>query len=129
MEITETRVSPIHSSNSRLRAYVSVTFDNAFVVRDIRIIEGKNGLFVAMPSKKTQKPCSKCGYKNATGSRFCGSCGSSLPTENSQKAPVAERHKDLAHPINSAFREYMQTKIIEAYKKAIEKESQSSPNK
>ncbi|AGT44028.1 septation regulator SpoVG [Treponema pedis] len=51
MEITEVRVQKIDSGNS-LKAYASVTFDNCFVVHNIRIIEGKSGLYVGMPSKK-----------------------------------------------------------------------------
>lgn len=50
MNITDVRVRKI-ASTGKLRAYVSITFDDEFVVHDIRIIEGDNGLFVAMPSK------------------------------------------------------------------------------
>lgn len=50
MVITEVKVFPVNED--RLKAYVSITIDNAFVVRDLKIIEGTGGLFVAMPSKK-----------------------------------------------------------------------------
>lgn len=50
MNITEIKVFPVNED--RLKAYVSLTFDNAFVIRDIKIINGTSGLFVAMPSKK-----------------------------------------------------------------------------
>lgn len=50
MKITEVKVFPVNED--RLKAYVSITFDNAFVVRDLKIIQGPGGLFVAMPSKK-----------------------------------------------------------------------------
>lgn len=50
MVITEVKVFPVNED--RLKAYVSITIDNAFVVRDLKIIEGTSGLFVAMPSKK-----------------------------------------------------------------------------
>lgn len=52
MKITDVRVKVVHSE-SRLRGVATITFDDSFVVHDIRIIEGENGLFVAMPSKKT----------------------------------------------------------------------------
>ncbi len=52
MKITDVRVKIVHSE-SRLRGVATITFDESFVVHDIRIIEGENGLFVAMPSKKT----------------------------------------------------------------------------
>ncbi|HHT98562.1 MAG TPA: septation regulator SpoVG [Acholeplasma sp.] len=52
MKITDVRVKHVES-DSRLRGVATITFDDSFVVHDIRIIEGENGLFVAMPSKKT----------------------------------------------------------------------------
>ncbi|MFA5692183.1 MAG: septation regulator SpoVG [Acholeplasmataceae bacterium] len=51
MQVTDVRVRLI-ASESRLRGVVTITFDDAFVVHDIRVIEGENGIFVAMPSKK-----------------------------------------------------------------------------
>jgi len=51
MEITEVKVFPVRD-NDKLKAYASVVFDNCFVVRDLRIINGTSGLFVAMPSRK-----------------------------------------------------------------------------
>jgi stage V sporulation protein G len=113
MEITETRISLINKPNSRLRAYASVTFDNSFVIREIRIIEGKNGLFIAMPSRKMQKSCAKCGFKSPVTSKFCGQCGEKM--ESVKEEDAGQQHKDLAHPINTQFREYLQKKILEAY--------------
>jgi len=50
MDITEVRVFPV--DEDKLKAYVTITIDNCFVVRDLKIIDGTKGLFVAMPSKK-----------------------------------------------------------------------------
>ena len=50
MKITEVKVFPVNED--RLKAYISITIDSAFVVRDLKIIQGLSGLFVAMPSKK-----------------------------------------------------------------------------
>ena len=52
MEITDIRVRKI-DSEGKMRAVVSVTFDDMFVVHDMKIIEGESGLFIAMPSRKT----------------------------------------------------------------------------
>lgn len=52
MQITDIRVRKINSEG-RMRAVVSVTFDDAFVIHDIKVIEGQDKLFVAMPSRKT----------------------------------------------------------------------------
>ena len=52
MTITDVRIRKI-ASDGKMEAIVSVTFDNEFVVHDIKVIEGQNGLFIAMPSRKT----------------------------------------------------------------------------
>ena len=54
MEITRVRVHKIDSEGSRLKGYASVTIDDCFVVNNIRIIEGENRLFCAMPSRKVK---------------------------------------------------------------------------
>lgn len=53
MEITNVRVRIVEKDNSKMRGFASVTLDNEFAVHDIRILEGDNGLFLAMPSKQT----------------------------------------------------------------------------
>ena len=50
MEITEVKVFTV--DEEKLKAFVTITLDNCFIIRDLKIIKGKNGLFVAMPSKK-----------------------------------------------------------------------------
>ena len=52
MQITDVRIRKI-ATDGKMKAIVSITFDNEFVVHDIKIIEGQNGLFIAMPSRKT----------------------------------------------------------------------------
>ena len=60
MKITSVTVKKIEKENSRMKGIASVLLDDAFVVYDIRIIEGDNGLFIAMPSRQT----STGGYKD-----------------------------------------------------------------
>ncbi len=50
MQITEIKIFPVNEE--KLKAYVTVTFDNSFVVRDLKVIQGNNRLFVAMPSRR-----------------------------------------------------------------------------
>jgi len=50
MEITEVRVFPVNEE--KLKAYVTITFDNCFVIRDLKVIHGNSGLFIAMPAKR-----------------------------------------------------------------------------
>jgi stage V sporulation protein G len=51
MKITEVKVFPI-SDGGRLKAYATLVFENCFIVRDLKVIEGHKGLFVSMPSRK-----------------------------------------------------------------------------
>ena len=53
MQITDIRIRKV-SSEGKLKAYVTVTFDNCFVVHNVKVIEGKTGVFIAMPSRKTK---------------------------------------------------------------------------
>lgn len=112
MEITEVRISRRTEDDGKLKGYAAVTFDDVFVVRDLKIIEGKNGLFVAMPSQKIHAPCPKCRKKNPVRSRFCNECGAKLPMKDKTRR---ELHRDIAHPVNSDMRSYLQNVIIEAY--------------
>jgi len=52
MQITDVRLRKVNSEN-RMKAVASITFDNEFAVHDIKVIESQNGLFIAMPSRKT----------------------------------------------------------------------------
>lgn len=54
MEITFVEVKKVEKEDSNVRGFVTIHFDDCFAVHDIRIIEGKKGLFVAMPNKKTK---------------------------------------------------------------------------
>ncbi len=52
MQITEVRVFPAGKADEKLKAFATVTFDHCFVVRDLKVINGNKGLFIAMPSRK-----------------------------------------------------------------------------
>ncbi len=86
LNISDTKVRILESSDSKLKAIASIVIDECFAVHDIKIIEGADGLFIAMPSRKT-----------AEGT-----------------------FKDTAHPINSETRELIKSKVLDAYKKALE---------
>ena len=53
MEITSVKIRKVEKEGSRMKGFASVVVDNAIAIHDIRIIEGDNGLFIAMPSRKT----------------------------------------------------------------------------
>lgn len=125
MQITEIRIKLMddkESRNERLLAFCSVTFDHMFVVRDLKIIEGIKGLFVAMPSRKLTDRCG-CGSKNHLRARFCNQCGARL---NEDRAPRDEAgrsklHADVAHPINAQAREFIQGSIIKGYHEELDR--------
>jgi stage V sporulation protein G len=122
MEITEVRIFPKEGLNSKLRAYATITIENAFVVRNIKVIEGKSGLFVAMPSRRMKDSCPRCSHKNEMRSKFCNECGANIPAKNTEVATLEAQHdarqaehKDIAHPITVQCREHIQKKVLDAY--------------
>lgn len=121
MEITEVKVFLKEGQDKKLKAYATLTFDNMFVVRNVKVIEGNKGLFVAMPSRKLKDPCPKCNFRNAMRSKFCNQCGAALPQTEpkpyvaGEDSPRQSEHKDIAHPITAECREYIQKKVLDAY--------------
>ena len=126
MEVTEVRVKLINSPEDRLRGFCSVTFDNSFVVRDLKIIEGNSGPFVAMPSRKLTDNCGNCRTKNHLRANFCNHCGKKL-THNRVEHDAGGRAKlyaDVAHPVNAACREMIQMRVVEEFNKELELSAQ-----
>lgn len=122
MNITEVRVKLTEAKKNRLQAFCSITIDNDFVVRDLKVIEGHKGAFVAMPSRKLTDRCQKCGGKNHLMAQYCNDCGVKLDEKRASKgAGRLKLHADTAHPINSNCREEIQEKVLEAYKEEVEK--------
>ena len=85
MQITDIRIRSVEKEG-KMKAVVSITIDDEFVVHDIKIIEGEKGMFIAMPSRKA-----------ADG-----------------------EYRDIAHPINTATRERLQTMILSKYQESLE---------
>jgi len=118
MEITEVRIKLMEDTDDRLQGFCSITFDDCFVVRDLKIIEGSNGPFVAMPSRKLTGHCPKCGSKNHLRAAFCNQCGARLKEDQAIKDQDgrAKLYADIAHPINSTCREMIQQRVISEYR-------------
>lgn len=123
MEISEVRIKLVDESRERLRAFCSITLDGDFVIRDLKIIDGLTGPFVAMPSRKLADRCPRCGCKNHLRARFCNDCGLKLNENRAPKDPMgrAKLHADVAHPINAGCRERIQTAVIKAYEAEVER--------
>ena len=84
MEITEVKVFPINEE--KLKAFVSIVFDHCFMVNDIKVIQGKDGLFVSMPSRRRK----------------------------------SGEFKDVAHPLNSETRKWVEERILGVYQASLE---------
>ncbi|MFH0981330.1 MAG: SpoVG family protein [Planctomycetota bacterium] len=126
MEISEIRVKLVSNPKERLKAVCSVTFEGAFVIRDLKVIEGASGLFVAMPSRKLADHCPKCRTKNHLRARFCNECGQKLDERRADRVRGgrARLHADIAHPIHSECRNHIQAQVVEAYQKELERSKQ-----
>ena len=126
MEITEVRVKLMDEPGERLKAFCSITFDDCFVVRDLKIIEGGSGPFVAMPSRKLTAHCPNCRAKNHLRASYCNQCGMRLKENQAVKDEEgrAKLYADIAHPINSECREKIQARVIEAFEEEMERAEQ-----
>lgn len=125
MHITDVRIKLSENSTDRLKAYCSITIDNEFVIRDLKIIAGTSGPFVAMPSRKLSAPCPQCRYKNHLKAAYCNQCGVRLKEnviagENGR----FQLHADIAHPINAACREMIQLRVLAEFQAELNLASQ-----
>ncbi|MDZ4852025.1 MAG: SpoVG family protein [Pirellulaceae bacterium] len=124
MEITEVRIKLMENSEDRLRAFCSITFDQSFVIRDLKIIEGTSSPFVAMPSRKLTGRCGRCGYKNHLRCNYCNQCGTRLRGSHDlkdQETGSNRLYADIAHPINQACRDMIQAVVIREYNLELER--------
>ena len=129
MHLTEVRVNLCGHHGGRLKAFCSLTFDDTFVVRDVKLIEGPDGLFLAMPSRKLCDHCPRCGEKNHLRARFCNSCGSRLNENRSARQAGSSHsrlklHADIAHPINAQCRTKIEHDVVDAYERELERSKQ-----
>jgi stage V sporulation protein G len=125
VEITEVRIKLMEESEDRLRAFCSITFDHCFVVRDLKIIDGSNGPFVAMPSRKLTSHCKRCGHKNHLRAQFCNQCGARVRSEGDySNDPPQKLYADVAHPVNSECREMIQGAVIAEFAAELERAGQ-----
>lgn len=118
MQITEVRIKLVDGGAERLLAFCSITIDAAFVVRDIKLIDGPSGPFVAMPSRKLATHCGTCRTKNPRRSNYCSQCGHRLPATGPGLREDEGRQRlyaDIAHPINAACRDLIQRHVVAEY--------------
>jgi len=126
VEITEVRIKLLEMAGERLQAFCSITLDNSFVIRDLKIIEGANGPFVAMPSRKLTAHCPQCGCKNHLRAAYCNQCGGQLKEDRTVKDEDGrvKLYADIAHPIHSACREMIQERVVREFREELERAKQ-----
>ena len=120
MEVTEVRVKLAADEQENLLAYCSVIFDDSFIVTDLKVIDGNNGVFVSMPSRKVMDRCPSCKGKNHIRARFCNECGRKLKKRIIDK----KLYVDTAHPIKAECRQIIVDAVIEAYNSECSKGEQ-----
>jgi stage V sporulation protein G len=127
MQLSEIRINLCGGQGGRLKAFCSLTFDQALVIRDVKLIEGNDGLFLAMPSRKLCDRCRRCGEKNHLRARYCNHCGGRLDENrylnyrNGNGADRLKLHADIAHPINADTRLELERRVLLAYQEELER--------
>jgi stage V sporulation protein G len=125
MHLSEIKIHLCPPSAGRLRAFCSLTIDDALVVRDVKIIGGDTGLFLAMPSRKLNDHCARCHEKNHLRARYCNHCGLRLNENRHQRYRLGpdrlKLHADIAHPINAPTRNQLEREVFAAYEREVER--------
>jgi stage V sporulation protein G len=121
MNITEIRIKLVASGSDKLRGFASMTLDESLVIRDLKIIEGQRGLFVAMPSRKLHDRCHECGGKNPLRASYCNDCGARLAEDRGDKDDRGRvrLYADIAHPIHRDGREQVQARVVDAFHREL----------
>jgi stage V sporulation protein G len=121
MEISEVRIKLMDAAQERLLGFCSITFDHAFVIRDLKIIKGGKGAFVAMPSRKLTDRCPACSNKNPLRACYCSQCGTPLEEDRSLRATEGRTrlYADIAHPIHAECRDMIQRRVMQAYEEEL----------
>lgn len=93
LEITKVNITKIVKGDPKLKAYAEAYIDEGFIITGLRVVEGKNGLFVAMPSREGRRKEGDEGYT---------------------------KHHDIVHPINAEVRKQFTDAIIPEYQRKLE---------
>ena len=122
MHLTDVRVHLCGGQGGRLKAFCCLTFDDSFVIRDVKLIEGDAGLFLAMPARKLCDHCSRCNEKNHLRARYCNHCGNRLNENRHGGANTRIKlHADVAHPINPRLRSELEQSVLEAFYREMQR--------
>lgn len=134
LHITEVKIELAGSVGDMgrcLRAFASITLNDSLALRDLRVVEGDRGLFVAMPSRKLADKCPECSMKNPLRAHYCNNCGARLEDDrvlvgNDGTVPLSpdgrpRMHVDVTYPINPACRKLIHDAVLAAYHAELER--------
>lgn len=116
MIVTECRVTPVGDSESgRLRAYASLILDGRLAIHDLKVVEGKHGQFIDMPSRRRHVRCPDCEARCSVTDRYCHACGAFLdPPEHPDRPFVS-----VVHPLDANFRQYLTDFILKEHQRCL----------
>lgn len=129
MELTEIRIDipnlryAASDTRSALLACYSLVFDEELAIHSVKLVQGKETPFLAMPNERKHDHCPSCHVKNHLLANFCNNCGVKLAkdrhlflfTNGEQRSN--RLYNDLTHPITNDLREYLLDECLDAYKK------------
>lgn len=120
-EIRIKLVAPV--PNGRLLAFAQVTINDVLAIHDFKIIDGRDGIFLAFPSRKTTDKCPDCGCKNHLLAKYCNKCGDRLYDETQTEGEADHRklYMDVAHPVQTPFRQWITKEILDEYDREVER--------
>ncbi len=117
MRVTEVTIKIQNNPrNPSLLAICSIVVENEFVIHDVKVIDGRKGVFVAMPQRKRTDHCPNCNASNALNHKHCHNCGLKLADWLS----IRDCTDDVTHPITEACRQEFHGKVLTAYDNELE---------
>jgi len=125
MNITEVRIKLLNNQADKLRGFASITVEDCLVIRDLKVIEGNNGLFIAMPSRKLCERCHSCGCKNHMRARFCNDCGKSVRSAQMESRGRVRLYADISHPIHQDARDLVERRVLKAFQTEVDRSKES----
>ena len=122
MQISEVRVQLADKAErqDKLKAFASITFDGCFAVRDVKVISGEKGLFIAMPNRRAVECCPACNHRNPIDANYCAQCGKRLPHREQRRKQM---YADVAHPVNAECRKMIHDAVMTEYEAELKRQS------
>jgi len=113
MEVTKVSVTKVSlDKRTRFRGFATVELDGSVVITNIRIIDGEDGKFLAMPSVERKRACKSCGAKFSRSDRFCPRCGTEAVIDLANL-----KHKSVVKIINPQLLEKITEAVIKEYER------------